>query len=167
MRAAVAEHRAVKLVGILHIDKVDVVDGLMCFSAGIVARRRLGVNRAEPLRLIIATDGCPVNAALLIFCRGSLGDLSSGVCVAFFTCREYVRTLRARLRFGGSIAAVRPRSGRARSAGTSESSGRETGRRSPRKSNCPKVSSSDSYHHLYIICISAGFRDHRLYITTA
>ena len=107
MRAVVAEHRAVKLVGILHIDKVDVVDGLMCFSARIVARRRLGVNRAEPLRLIIATDGRPVNAAILIFCRGSLGDLSSGVYVAFFTCREYVGTLRARLRYGGSIVAVR------------------------------------------------------------
>ena len=47
MRAAVAEHHAVKLIGILHIDQVDVVDGLMCFSAGIVAGRGLGVNRAE------------------------------------------------------------------------------------------------------------------------
>ena len=53
MRAAVAEHRAVELIGILYIDKIDFVDGLMCLSAGIVACRSLGVNRAEPLRLII------------------------------------------------------------------------------------------------------------------
>ena len=44
MWAAVAEHRAVELVGILHIDKIDVVDGLICISAGIVAGRSLGLS---------------------------------------------------------------------------------------------------------------------------